>query len=121
MDPEEIDSDDAWFDTQTHYDRHKRFGVRPKTLKSVINRVMAKKGYGHQQTNNQIAEAWSEVVPDGLGGMTRVAQVRRGVLEIYVNNPMVLQQMGFLQRDLLKKLQQRLKDTPIKSLRFKLG
>lgn len=116
-----VDPDDAWYDTQAHFDRYRRYGVRPKTLKSVVNRVMARKGYGQQQTSNQVQDAWLQIVPQGLGAMTRVAQVRRGVLEVYVSNSMVLQQLEFQKRELLKQLQNQLTETAIRGLRFKLG
>lgn len=116
-----LDSQDAWYDTQTHFERHHRRGIRPKTMKSVINRVMARKGYGQQQTSSQIRDAWREVVPEGLGSLTRVAEVRRGILEVYVSNSMALQQMGFLQHELLKQLQNRLTGMKLRGIRFKLG
>lgn len=118
---EATDATESWTDTEAHYDRYKRWGVRPKTLKSVINRVMARKGYGQRQTDNQVRDAWLEIVPDTLGPQTRVATVRRGVLEVYVGSPMALQQLTFLQHQLIKQLKEKLPSANIKSLRFKLG
>jgi hypothetical protein len=53
---------------------------------------------------------------------TRVGGLRRGVLEVLVDNAVLFQELAhFQKRRLLEQLRSRLPDTPLSDLRFRLG
>lgn len=118
---DQLDQRNAWFDLQDHCKRYQRYPIRPKTLKTVINRVMAKKGYGQQQANSALADCWKVILPSNMEKQTRLGQIRRGTLEVFVADSGTLQQLSFLQHKLVKQLKLELPTANIRSLRFKLG
>ncbi len=115
------DRQNAWFDLEDHCKRYQRHPIRPKTFKTVINRVMAKKGYGQQQSNNALEACWRVILPNNMEKQTRLGQIRRGTLEVFVADSATLQQLSFLQHKLVKQLKLDLPTANIRNLRFKLG
>lgn len=68
----------------------------------------------------ELEKAWRETAGDRVHKYTRVGAVRRGVLEILVEHPALLQELeGFQKESLLAGLQQRVKGTTIKGLTFR--
>ncbi len=111
----------AWVDMENHLKRFGRTGRKPHTLKAVINRVMATRGYNQRQRNQAIEDAWRETVPKQWMAHCRLGKVTRGTLSIVVDHSAVLQQLTFSKPQLLQKLNEKLAGTTIKNLRFTLG
>lgn len=99
---------------------HKEGG--PETLKEILARLFVARGWGRRQGRLHLEKAWAAAVGPAQASATRVAGLRRGILEVEVNNSVLLQELAqFHKRQLLEKLRASLADTTIADLRFKAG
>jgi predicted nucleic acid-binding Zn ribbon protein len=94
----------------------------PEPLGEILSRLFTARGWGRRQGRLQLEEAWREAVGQKAAEHTRVAGLRRGVLEILVDNSTLLQELvGFRKRKLLEALRGRLTNVTLHDLRFKAG
>jgi predicted nucleic acid-binding Zn ribbon protein len=94
----------------------------PEPLGEILSRLFVARGWGRQQAQLRLEQAWAAAVgPQGVK-QTRVAGLRRGVLEVTVGNAVLLQELAHYQkRRLLEELRGRLPGTTIMNLRFRAG
>jgi predicted nucleic acid-binding Zn ribbon protein len=87
-------------------------------LGDVLPQLIAK--YGLQQKKNieGMIQAWREVVGEPYASVTRVAGLKRGVLEIVVPHSAFVQELSFQQKEMLEKIQAALPEEKIKKIRF---
>lgn len=94
----------------------------PELIKEVLGRLFAGRGWGRRQERLHIEKAWAEAVGPELEPHTRVLGLRRGVLEVEVNNAVLLQELAhFHKRGLLQRLRDQLGGTPVNDLRLRAG
>ena len=98
-----------------------RFSRRAKKATDVINQLLARRGYGQQQSARAIEEHWLAVVDKRWHAKTRVGVIRKGVLEIHVTNSTIVQHLNFQKKQLLSQLQIRLPQDNLKDIRFRVG
>jgi predicted nucleic acid-binding Zn ribbon protein len=94
----------------------------PEPLGEILSRLFAARGWGRRQDRLRLEEAWAAAVGPDLAQRTRVGSLRRGVLEVVVENAILLQELAHYQkRRLLEQLRSRLSGTPVNDLRFRTG
>jgi predicted nucleic acid-binding Zn ribbon protein len=94
----------------------------PELLKEILGRLFAARGWGRRQERLHIEKAWAEAVGPEWEMHTRVLGLRRGVLEVEVDNGVLLQELAhFHKRRLLEQLRSRLAATPVNDLRLRAG
>ncbi len=94
----------------------------PEALGEILSRLFAARGWGRRQGQLHLEKAWAEAVGAEHAGHTRVNGLRRGVLEVVVDNAVLLQELAhFHKRKLLEQLRRRLPGTPLTDLRFRAG
>jgi len=94
----------------------------PEPLGEILSRLFAARGWGRRQGRLHLETAWAEAVGVAHAPHTRVAGLRRGVLEVEVNNGVLLQELAhFHKRRLLADLRGRLPGTTLTDLRFRAG
>ncbi|HYV38054.1 MAG TPA: DUF721 domain-containing protein [Gemmataceae bacterium] len=94
----------------------------PELLKEILGRVFAARGWGRRQERLHIEKAWAESVGPKMEVHTRVLGIRRGVLEVEVDNAVLMQELAhFHKRRLLEELRGRLAGTAINNLRLRAG
>lgn len=94
----------------------------PEPLREVLSRLFAARGWGRRQGRLHLEEAWTAAVGARAAEHTCVGALRRGVLEILVDNAVLMQELAnFQKRSLLEKLRTRLRGTTITDLRFRAG
>ena len=82
---------------------------------------MSKKGYGETIANNELSELWIAAAGAKLASRTRIGTIRRGKLEIIVENSAVLQELTFQKRQILKTIKETDNEHGINDIRFKVG
>lgn len=82
---------------------------------------MARRGYARIQSGGACGEAWREAVGPQMAQFTRATQVRRGVLEVFVGNSTMVQELGFQKVALIKRLAELLPDENIRDLKLRVG
>lgn len=94
---------------------------REQHLAEALSRLMSKKGYAQVQTAACSEEAWRQAAGEDLAKETQPGQVKRGVLEVVVRHPAVVQELTFVKAQLLKKLTQIIPEQKIRDLKFRVG
>jgi len=92
----------------------------PRSLGSLLNRLMARTGYDRQQGSDALRNAWDDVAPLSFRGGSQPGSVRQGVLEVFVSHSALVQEMGFHKKEVLQKLQARVPDEGITDIRCRL-
>ena len=90
-------------------------------MADVVANLIARHGYAEQQGLDARTSAWQRVAGSDLSEQTRVGNLKRGVLEIFVGNSVAMQELTFQKRQLLKQLLQELPDQKIVDIRFRFG
>jgi predicted nucleic acid-binding Zn ribbon protein len=94
----------------------------PEPLSEILSRLFAARGWGRRQDRLRLETAWGEAIGAAGSRHTRVAALRRGVLEIWVDNAVLLQELAHYQkRRLLEQLRGRLPGVTLTDLRFRAG
>jgi hypothetical protein len=94
----------------------------PETLKEILSRLFTVRGWGRRSGRLHLEKAWAEAVGKEYEAQTRVSGMRRGILEVEVNNGVLLQELAqFHKRRLLEKLRSSLTGTTVTDIRFKAG
>ncbi|MEM8944552.1 MAG: DUF721 domain-containing protein [Planctomycetota bacterium] len=96
------------------------FARRPKRIDNVLAQVVQRRGYAQVRATSERDEAWRNAVGD-IASATRVGALRRGTLEVRVENSLLMQELTFRKEELLTKLQAALPDAGITQLRFRVG
>jgi predicted nucleic acid-binding Zn ribbon protein len=97
-------------------------GSGPEPIGEILSRLFAARGWGRRQERLRLEEAWAETVGPAAAEQTRLAGLRRGVLEVHVKSTVLLQELAnFQKRRLLEQIRSRLPGTVITDLRFRLG
>jgi predicted nucleic acid-binding Zn ribbon protein len=82
---------------------------------------MSKRGYAQVQTAACSDEAWKQAAGEELAKDTQPGQIKRGVLEVMVRHPAVVQELTFMKVQLVKKLSQLIPEQKIRDLKFRVG
>lgn len=94
----------------------------PENLSEVLSRLFAARGWGRKSERERLELVWVEAVGQELAAETRVASLRRGVLEVEVRSGVLIQELAqFRKRQLLKSLRAGLPGLTISDLRFRAG
>ena len=101
--------------------QRRRFRRRPKRPADILSQLMARKGYSQTKTNDELDEVWNSIVGQKWQTKTRVGNISRGVLEVFVSSSAVNQQLGFQKKKLIKELSQQMPKNKIKDIKFSLG
>lgn len=93
----------------------------PQPIAEVLAQLLARRGYARQTAAAGCEAAWREAAGPSLAKLTRAGNIRRGVLEVFVANSTLLQEVGFQKIQLLERLRQTLADESVRDLRFRVG
>jgi len=94
----------------------------PELLGEILSRLFTARGWGRRQGRLRLEQAWAEAAGGDLAKHTRVAGLRRGILEVEVDNAVLLQELAhYHKRRLLEQLRGRLQEITITDLRFRAG
>src|SRR5205807_1633095 len=97
---------------------HKPDGPTP--LAEVLSRLFTERGWGRRQGRLKLETAWAEAVGPQFAAQTRVAGLRRGVLEIEAGSSIIIQELAhYNKRRLLSILRQKLPGVALTDLRFR--
>jgi predicted nucleic acid-binding Zn ribbon protein len=94
---------------------------KPKPIGNIVAELLARRGYGRLQAADSCAAAWQQAAGAALAAQSRAGQVRRGVLEVWVTNSTLVQELSFEKARLLKALVQLAPEEKIRDLKFRVG
>jgi predicted nucleic acid-binding Zn ribbon protein len=93
----------------------------PQRIDDIFSELLVRRGYAREQTATAFAQAWAEAVGPQWAASSRAGRLSRGVLEVFVENSTLLQELTFQKQTLLAALSGRLPEQGIRDLRFRLG
>jgi hypothetical protein len=109
-------------EAKTYQNDPNRRRYEPKPLASVLQAVLVEKGLGRKLGMAAIEKTWEEVLGPQKAAMTRLGQVRRGLLHVVVgNSPLLSELTHFYKPALLKALKQSGACAGLNDIRFRLG
>jgi predicted nucleic acid-binding Zn ribbon protein len=98
------------------------FSPDPQPLASAVSRLIQERGLARQRANMALQGAWKQVAGDRIAAASRVQGVRRGVLQVTVDNaPLLSELQAFRKPALLKQLQTDHPEWRLKEIRFRLS
>jgi hypothetical protein len=95
--------------------------LRPKSISSILDRLMVERGYAAEQSTQMLQEQWKIAIGEELFSQSRIGKIQRGVLQILVSNTIVLSELQYQKRKALLHLQASLPDFKLKDIRLKLS
>lgn len=94
----------------------------PENIADILGRLFTSRGWGRKNDRVRLESAWADAAGAELQKDTRVAGIRRGVLEIEVKNAVLMQELAqFHKRGLLTKLRTALPGVTLTDLKFRAG
>lgn len=94
----------------------------PRALSSVLSELFARRGFAQTEADQQWQQIWLDVAGPDVAGHSRVAGLRGGCLEIVVDSSVLVQELATFRREkLLGAIRQRLPQSRLRSLRFRVG
>lgn len=99
------------------------FSKRPggaKKIGDLLPGVMTNYGLPSVTAREELELAWTAAAGGLVAARSKVGSVRRGVLEIFVSDPILLQELeGFEKQRLLADLKERLYHNKVEGLKFR--
>ncbi|MEL6896608.1 MAG: DUF721 domain-containing protein [Planctomycetota bacterium] len=95
-------------------------GRGPQPFQAIVNRLLSRRGYTDVLGAQQMLEVLQEVMGQEMMPRLAIGRLRRGVLELYCNDSVTMQEATFQKRRLVRKLQQALPDSKIDDVRLKV-
>jgi len=93
---------------------------QPERIGKILTRLMARQGFQRQISQELFANAWADVVGETLAGQTRLGNLRRGTLEVFIRHKIIEQELSFRQDELAQALNAVIGENKIKRLKFTL-
>lgn len=91
-------------------------------MSEVLSRLFAARGWGRRQERLHLEDAWAKAIGPEHAGRTRLGGLRRGILEVEVDNAIILQELAhFHKRKILERLRKQLPRVNLTDLRFRAG
>jgi len=106
---------------QDDYRRRRVPVPQAKKMGDVVGQLLVKRGYANVQQAAGLDAVWSAAVGERFAKQTKAGQVKRGVLEVFVLNSAVLQELTFVKAKLVKTLATTAADHQITGLKFRVG
>lgn len=91
------------------------------TLQDILNSIFRDMDAGNKMEYIMLHDIWNQSVGERIAEKTQPVSVRNGVLLVNVANSVWMQELVFLKDKILQKLNNRLKTSQLKSIRFKIG
>ncbi len=92
-----------------------------KPIGNVITDLLTQNGLGQPQANSELHEAWRKIVGPIVQDSSRPGRVRNGVLEVFVGNSTVNQELNFRQHEIVAEIAKQLPKYKITGLKIRVG
>lgn len=93
----------------------------PRKIGSIVNQLMARRGYAQVQSASEMEAIFLKVLGNPLSKACTPGHVKRGTLDVAVTDSVVVQELSFQKRQLLKALQKEFPQTGITDIRFRVS
>ena len=99
----------------------KRAKAKEKSIESILKDVIRNLSGKGRVSEEEINRAWEESAGQRAARHTKPVSIKKAVLTINVDDSGWLYELTIKKKDLLKKLESRIRGKQLKSLRFRIG
>ena len=94
----------------------------PENLADILAKLFIARGWGRQSERKRLEDAWAAAAGPESATSTRVAGLKRGVLEVEVRGSVLMQELSqFRKRKLLTAIREKLPGMTVTDLKFRSG
>jgi len=87
-------------------------------LSGVLHRVLGQLGLRDDMLGWQAVHEWDHLVGPRIASHTHAVGFRDGLLQVEVEGSAWMHELGFLKRDLIRKINRHLDSNPVRDVRF---
>ncbi|MFO0905268.1 MAG: DUF721 domain-containing protein [Pirellulales bacterium] len=107
-------------DLQFQYQQRRWARPDPAKINNLVADLMARRGYGQLLSASELQDAWQEIVGAAAAAKSRVGKVTRGVLQVFVQSSVLVQELTFKKQKIVADLSRRLPDRKIRDVKFRV-
>lgn len=96
-------------------------GRGARRIGTIVSQLMSRRGYASVGSDNAMTASIVKSVGPGLADCVTVGKLNRGVLQVYALDSVVMQELTFQKRQILKALVKDHPNAKIRDIRFRLG
>lgn len=93
----------------------------PEPVNAVLERVLGSLNLGLKVKQYRIWDVWNSVVGEAIARQAQPQQIRAMVLWVTVSNSTWMQQLEFMKRQIVERINERIGETVIRDIRFRIG
>jgi len=93
----------------------------PEKIYSILERVLSGLNLGIKAKQFEIWEVWDSVVGEHIARHAQPNQIRNMVLWTVVSSSTWMQQLGFMKKTIVDRLNERIGEEVVKDIRFRMG
>lgn len=93
----------------------------PEQITGILERVLSSLNLGIKVKQYRIWEVWNSIVGEAIARQAQPHQIRAMVLWVTVSNSTWMQQLEFMKRQIVERINQRIGDRVISDIRFRIG
>jgi predicted nucleic acid-binding Zn ribbon protein len=94
--------------------------VSAEAVGGVLGRVLENLGLSREMTGWRAVEAWPKLVGPRVARHARAVSFREGTLQVEVDGSAWMQELGYLKRDLVQRINQQLGGEHVRDVRMML-
>lgn len=91
---------------------------RVQSIGSLVNQLISRRGYAQVAATNQFQDMIVAVVGREVGESVTVGKLNRGVLKVFANDSVTIQELMFQKRTIIRRIQKELPDAKVNDIRF---
>ena len=93
----------------------------PEPVNAVLERVLGSLNLGLKVKQYRIWDVWNSLVGEAIARQAQPQQIRAMVLWVAVSNSTWMQQLEFMKRQIIERINERIGETVIRDIRFRIG
>lgn len=109
----------AWLRERQKAERRRAWRKAPRRIDTVLSQVLSRRGYARVRGDAALSQVWAEAAGARFAGATRPGRLRRGELEILVNNSVVLQEMSLGRAEIVARIRKLVPEAQVERIRFR--
>lgn len=92
--------------------------AKVQSIGSLVSELISRRGYAQVAATSQFQEAIGKAVGPQLAAVVTVGKLNRGVLKIFADDSVTIQELTFQKRAILKSIQKEMPDANVSDVRF---
>ncbi len=104
--------------------KEKEANSGPVRIGEILPQLFARYGFHRQLEHDALIAAWNETIapllPESLKNASFPGAVKRGILEVRLEHAAIVQELSLHEKEILARLREKLPDSKIRKIRYKV-